>query len=79
MSSSVVAADIIQAYVMRKMHREKMERMQLQEIEENLKTTSSKEDQGNKNINGGMLGFMKRKVHPNGEKPEETGVPAASR
>lgn len=72
--ASLMGGDIAQAYVMRKLHKEKMkESPQQQETLVNTPTSST-----NKTTSSGcFFGTMKKKVHADCTKSDETGAPTA--
>jgi len=77
--ASSMGGDFVQAYVMRRLHKEKVERIVQQEMESKPRsscTNKKKSHETNKNRSG-FFGLMRKKVHPNGMNSGEAGAPVA--
>ena len=69
--ASSIGGDFVQDYVLRKLHKEKMERVLMQQEKGNKDGSFSTM----KKSGGGFFGLMRKKVHPNGTKSGEVGAP----
>ena len=75
--ASSMGEDFAQAYVMKKLHKEKMERLMQQEIESKARPSSTNKKKNETNNSSGLYGLMRKKVHPNGVNSEEAWSPVA--
>ena len=80
--ASSMGGDFAQAYLMRKLHKEKMEKLMQQEKESKARPSSStnnkkkKKNEANESSNG-FFGLMRKKVHPSGVNSGEAGAAVA--
>lgn len=74
MASSIGGADLVQAYVMGKLHKEKLEKITKQPEEAEKTTTKKKKKNQSFESSSGFFGFMKKRVHPKSANPAGEGT-----